>query len=208
MHQVPVEWPREQIWSSFGALCSLSVSFLRPSSFSFATVQKRRPYISNRRTMPLFMVLFHPCLFSRYRNAYETSRTFDLYASKVYGRWLLGTAGTWFLFDIVFYAQNLFSASILKVVGIQNPTLEHIATQNVLVACVALPGYYVAVLFINRLGRRKMQLQGFFFMSMIFIILSGVWTDLQNNSTVGNFNIFVNINYTCICHFSTFISYS
>ncbi|KAG7380679.1 hypothetical protein PHYPSEUDO_006944 [Phytophthora pseudosyringae] len=33
---------------------------------------------------------------------------------------LLGTAGTWFLFDIIYYAQNLFSASILSVISVSN----------------------------------------------------------------------------------------
>ncbi|RHZ00236.1 hypothetical protein DYB31_007112 [Aphanomyces astaci] len=102
---------------------------------------------------------------------------------QVYGRWILGTAGTWFLFDIVFYAQNLFSASILSVVGISEPTLTNVTTQNVVVACVALPGYYVAVYFINRLGRRKMQLQGFTCMMLLFMILSSVWSDLQHDTT-------------------------
>ncbi|KDO16440.1 hypothetical protein SPRG_18034 [Saprolegnia parasitica CBS 223.65] len=106
-----------------------------------------------------------------------------LFVLRVYGRWLLGTAGTWFLFDIVFYAQNLFSASILTVVGIHDASLTQVTTQNVLVALVALPGYYVAVYFINRLGRRMMQLQGFCFMTLLFLILSGVWSSLQNNST-------------------------
>ncbi|KAH9100545.1 hypothetical protein Ae201684P_006742 [Aphanomyces euteiches] len=95
-----------------------------------------------------------------------------MFVVKVYGRWLLGTAGTWFLFDIVFYAQNLFSATILSVVGITEPTLMHVTTQNILVACVALPGYYVAVYFINRVGRRMMQVQGFVWMTLLFLILS------------------------------------
>ena len=37
---------------------------------------------------------------------------------KHYGLRLLGTAGTWFLFDIVFYAQNLFAGTVLKAVGV------------------------------------------------------------------------------------------
>ncbi|KAG9399967.1 hypothetical protein AC1031_011433 [Aphanomyces cochlioides] len=106
-----------------------------------------------------------------------------MFVVKVYGRWLLGTAGTWFLFDIVFYAQNLFSATILSVVGITEPTLMHVTTQNILVACVALPGYYVAVYFINRVGRRMMQVQGFVWMTLLFLILSGVWNDIKQDTT-------------------------
>uniref|UniRef100_K3W5W2 Major facilitator superfamily (MFS) profile domain-containing protein n=1 Tax=Globisporangium ultimum (strain ATCC 200006 / CBS 805.95 / DAOM BR144) TaxID=431595 RepID=K3W5W2_GLOUD len=49
---------------------------------------------------------------------------------KHYGKGLLGTAGTWFLFDIVFYAQNMFSASILSVIGVTDASLQVVSTQN------------------------------------------------------------------------------
>ncbi|TYZ68463.1 hypothetical protein PybrP1_005757, partial [[Pythium] brassicae (nom. inval.)] len=99
-----------------------------------------------------------------------------------YGWGLLGTAGTWFLFDIVFYAQNLFSASILSVVGVKNASLQQVTTQNAFVALMALPGYYVAVFFINTLGRKKIQLQGFVFMTIIFLILATQWDSLKKHS--------------------------
>lgn len=103
---------------------------------------------------------------------------------KHYGKSLLGTGGTWFLFDIVFYAQNLFSASILSVVGVNNPSLQVVTTQNVLVALMALPGYYVAVCFINKLGRKTIQLQGFAFMTLMFLCLAIFWKEVKGNIVV------------------------
>ncbi|CAK4102583.1 unnamed protein product [Aphanomyces euteiches] len=101
---------------------------------------------------------------------------------KHYGRSLLGTAGTWFLFDIVFYAQNLFSASILAVLGAdKRASLQTIAWQNVAVSVLALPGYYVAVYMINRIGRRHMQVQGLTLMMLIFLVLGLYWTSLQQS---------------------------
>ncbi|OQS04461.1 inorganic phosphate transporter [Thraustotheca clavata] len=155
----------EVIWRTLfgiGVIPSAFVFLFRYRAEETATFEQSKTVISagNNAKIPLTFVL------------------------KVYGRWLLGTAGAWFLFDIVFYAQNLFSASILKVVGIHNASLSEVTTQNVLVALVALPGYYVAVYFINRLGRRKMQLQGFFFMTLLFLILSGTWESLQSNVTM------------------------
>ncbi|RLN57948.1 hypothetical protein BBJ28_00002603 [Nothophytophthora sp. Chile5] len=97
-----------------------------------------------------------------------------------YGVSLLGTAGTWFLFDIIYYAQNLFSASILSVLGVKSSTLQQVTTMNAFVALLALPGYYVAIYFINRLGRKKMALQGFFFMGVLCLMLAIFWDDLQN----------------------------
>ena len=39
------------------------------------------------------------------------------------------------------------------------------------VQAIGLPGYYVAVCFMDRMGRRIMQAQGFFFMFVAFLIL-------------------------------------
>ncbi|KAG6587227.1 putative inorganic phosphate transporter [Phytophthora cinnamomi] len=97
---------------------------------------------------------------------------------------LLGTAGTWFLFDIIYYAQNLFSASILSVIGVKNSSLQQVTTMNAFVALLALPGYYVAIYFINRLGRKKMALQGFFFMGVLCLILAIFWDDLQDQTVL------------------------
>uniref|UniRef100_K3W5V5 Major facilitator superfamily (MFS) profile domain-containing protein n=1 Tax=Globisporangium ultimum (strain ATCC 200006 / CBS 805.95 / DAOM BR144) TaxID=431595 RepID=K3W5V5_GLOUD len=102
-----------------------------------------------------------------------------MFILKNYGMGLIGTAGSWFLFDIVFYAQNLFSASILSVVGVKNASLQQVTTQNAFVALMALPGYYVAVYFINRLGRKVIQLQGFVVMTVLFLMLAIFWGNLR-----------------------------
>ncbi|ETW03258.1 hypothetical protein H310_05654 [Aphanomyces invadans] len=93
----------------------------------------------------LFLVYFR--ITAEETEGYKNMLAGDVHVAKVrwsfilrhYGKSLLGTAGTWFLFDIVFYAQNLFSASILSVVGAKSD-LKTIALQNLLIALVALPG--------------------------------------------------------------------
>ncbi len=58
---------------------------------------------------------------------------------------LLGTAGCWFLLDVVFYANSLFSSTVLTVFGVGNtaPTvpeqLADVALWNVYLALMALP---------------------------------------------------------------------
>jgi PHS family inorganic phosphate transporter-like MFS transporter len=103
---------------------------------------------------------------------------------KNYWKSLIGTAGTWFLFDIVYYSQNLFSASILTVVGLSSPSLQQVTTEVAFVALLALPGYYVAIYFINKMGRRVMMLQGFTFMTILFLVL-GIWWDKIKEHSVG-----------------------
>lgn len=98
-----------------------------------------------------------------------------------YGKALLGTAGTWFLFDIAFYAQNMFSSTTLAVIGVTDASLQVVSTQNAFVALMALPGYYVAVFFINSVGRQTIQMQGFAFMTVLFLCLATLWDDLDAN---------------------------
>lgn len=86
-------------------------------------------------------------------------------------RWdLLATAGNWFIFDVVFYSNSLFSSQLTKQY-ITKPAdstdqsavqqyLIDVASSTLYLALCALPGYYGAVLVIDRWGRRKLQLFG------------------------------------------------
>lgn len=48
-------------------------------------------------------------------------------------------AGNWFLLDITFYANGLFSTHIIKLIGVTE--LKHVLTWNIYLALAALPGY-------------------------------------------------------------------
>lgn len=52
----------------------------------------------------------------------------------------LGTAGNWFLLDVTFYANGLFSATILEVAGV-GTSLSKVLEFNIILALIALPGY-------------------------------------------------------------------
>ncbi|KDO26881.1 hypothetical protein SPRG_20422 [Saprolegnia parasitica CBS 223.65] len=121
----------------------------------------------------LFLVYYR--ITAEETHVYKTMLADEVHMKKIrwsfifrhYWKSLLGTAGTWFLFDIVFYAQNLFTASILTVVGAES-TLRTTALQNVLISLVALPGYYVACFFINKMGRKRIMLQGCAVMTVMY----------------------------------------
>jgi MFS transporter, PHS family, inorganic phosphate transporter len=55
-------------------------------------------------------------------------------------RRLFGTAGNWFLLDITFYANGLFSTRVLELAGVGNE-LRDVLTWNIYLALAALPGY-------------------------------------------------------------------
>ena len=63
---------------------------------------------------------------------------------RLYWRRLLGTAGCWFLLDVVFYPNVLFSATLLNLFGFAS-SLQRTALFNVMLTVMALPGYWTAI---------------------------------------------------------------
>ncbi|CAM9365980.1 unnamed protein product [Ectocarpus fasciculatus] len=84
---------------------------------------------------------------------------------------LVGTAGSWFLFDVTFYGNQLYEEDVLEAVFGSAESLRDEASQDSLVALVALPGYFVAVALISRMGPRRVQVQGFLAMALLFAVI-------------------------------------
>lgn len=131
----------------------------------------------------------------------EATPTTLLQALKMRKYWgkLLGTAGGWFLFDITFYGNSLFQSTVLKqvfhaskgapTVGQPAPVLmgglsTNLCPQMAIIAAIGLPGYYISVYFMDKLGRRNIQLQGFFFMAVVFAAL-GIFEKPLESAPVG-----------------------
>lgn len=127
------------------------------------------------------------------RQAAPTTLLQALQMRKYWGK-LVGTAGGWFLFDVTFYGNALFQSTVLEQVfdahkanasAVEEPPFrgglsENLCAQMALVALIGLPGYYMSVCLMDKLGRRFIQLQGFFFMAVVFGVLGAlcvVWCD-------------------------------
>lgn len=114
----------------------------------------------------------------------EEKNSFGLFSKKFlhrHGLHLLGTTSTWFLLDIAFYSQNLFQKDIFSAVGWIPPAatmnaieeVYRIARAQTLIAlCSTVPGYWFTVAFIDRVGRFKIQLMGFLFMTIFMFGLA------------------------------------
>jgi PHS family inorganic phosphate transporter-like MFS transporter len=96
-------------------------------------------------------------------------------------RRLVGTAGTWFLLDITFYANGLFSAQVLELSGAsgkpgESQTVDDllaVSRLNIILALAAVPGYWTAVYLIEtRLGRKWLQVWGFVLMSGLYVVMA------------------------------------
>ncbi len=95
---------------------------------------------------------------------------------------LAGTALSWLIFDITFYANGLSSSLVLEAAGLgSQEDLATVARGAVVVAAIALPGYFCGVLTIDRIGRRLLQIVGFVLVGVVFFIMGGALVPLEKN---------------------------
>ncbi|OQR86457.1 inorganic phosphate transporter [Achlya hypogyna] len=93
-------------------------------------------------------------------------------ALKTYERQFIGTAVGWFLFDITFYGNILFTPVILQgFYGEGASTMSETLQFSVLTSAIALPGYYLSLYMIGRMDFKHIQMQGFAVMAVVFLIM-------------------------------------
>ncbi|CAL1396365.1 unnamed protein product [Linum trigynum] len=114
----------------------------------------------------------------------DSANKFGLFSRQFlarHGLHLLGTTSTWFLLDIAFYSQNLFQKDIFTAINWIPPAatmnaiheVYRIARAQTLIALLStVPGYWFTVAFIDRMGRFKIQMMGFFFMTVFMFALA------------------------------------
>ena len=97
---------------------------------------------------------------------------------------LIGTAGSWFLLDIAFYGNSVSSPLILKLLQPTGTLLDHTLISLAIFAVAAFPGYWVAVFLMDRIGRKRIQWQGFTVMAAAFAL---IWLLPDGATAVGVF---------------------
>ncbi|KAH7314552.1 hypothetical protein KP509_21G008700 [Ceratopteris richardii] len=106
-----------------------------------------------------------------------------------HGLHLLGTASTWFLAGLPWYTLNLFEKDALTAVkwlpdantmSAIEEVYEVSKAQALIALCSIVPGYWCTIALIDRIGRKPIQLQGFFMMG-VFLLALGIpynhWRD-------------------------------
>jgi MFS family permease len=97
---------------------------------------------------------------------------------------LIGTAGSWFLLDIAFYGNSVSSPLILKLLQPKGSLLDHTLISLAIFAVAAFPGYWLAVFLMDRIGRKRIQWQGFTVMAAAFAL---IWLLPDGATAVGLF---------------------
>lgn len=107
----------------------------------------------------------------------DTSRMGELIlAFRFYKYHMLGTALCWFLLDVDFYANGLFNhdvtATILTTSTSGPPSALTDAINAAILSAIAIPGYWLSVMYIEQIGRKNLQMLGFGMMAILFFICS------------------------------------
>jgi PHS family inorganic phosphate transporter-like MFS transporter len=115
---------------------------------------------------------------------------------------LVGTASTWFLIDVTFYGQSLMNTSFINnavsnTLGLNSiDKLRASLLSTVYIMLIALPGYWVAIALINKMGRYWMTQSGFLMSAVCFAVLSGAYnTDLRLSAGGAGFVIVYGLTY-------------
>jgi len=107
---------------------------------------------------------------------------------------LIGTCMSWFLVDIAFYGINLNQNVVLTQIGFAGKEgspwerLFKVATGNLIVTALGfVPGYWVTILTIEKLGRKWIQIQGFLLEALFLGILAGGYHTLSQPAFIACF---------------------
>jgi PHS family inorganic phosphate transporter-like MFS transporter len=139
-----------------GALPALSAVWLRrklpePPSYQ-ARIRELRPASARRR----------PRLGADLKGCLCTRRCLKL---------LAGTAGCWFLLDYAYYGNTISTPQIVSLIAPGASATATIAIQLAIFVVAALPGYALAVIMMDRIGHRRLQLAGFAMMGACFAVI-------------------------------------
>jgi MFS transporter, PHS family, inorganic phosphate transporter len=85
--------------------------------------------------------------------------------------WLIGTAGAWLLLDFCYYGNTISTPEILRLVNPHASDLYNVLIQLAIFAVFAVPGYVVAILLLDKTGRKSIQMLGFGMMGLMFLLI-------------------------------------
>ena len=164
---------------AFGAIPAIAVIYLRrklPETPRYSLLVKNNTYEANKAKEVLGV-----------KNAEKVKAStkvsnFSIFI-RSYWKTLAITMSTWFILDIAYYGTGIYSSPIVSTI-LPATTLP----MKVLIAgmpfMVGFFGYFTAVALLDKIGRKTIQIQGFFMMAILYIIVSSVMI-IKGNKVVG-----------------------
>jgi PHS family inorganic phosphate transporter-like MFS transporter len=112
----------------------------------------------------------------------------EYFSDRKHALTLFSTAANWFLLDIAFYGINLNQSIVLSSIGYNrtdttwNYLHDNTVGNLIITAAGFLPGYYLSIISIEYIGRKPIQLLGFFGTTLMLWIVAGTFQTLQHKS--------------------------
>lgn len=173
-NDISVTW---RLLLGFGAIPAASVFYLRRS------LKETPAYLLAKQAETPYEVSRAVCELTGYTDeVYKTSPAKQKLTDKKWFKYLIGTAGAWFLLDVAFYGNGISSVLIMNSINPHGDLLNHTLLSTMLFLFFAVPGYALAAKYVDRIGRKRLQYIGFAMMSLSYAIIAlipGVITNLS-----------------------------
>jgi MFS family permease len=85
---------------------------------------------------------------------------------------LIGASAAWFLMDFAYYGNTVSSPRVLAAIQPDQALIWHVIMQLVVFVVAAVPGYFIAAWYMDRLGRKAIQNIGFLMMAISFGVMA------------------------------------
>lgn len=105
---------------------------------------------------------------------------------------LIGTAGTWFIFDYAYYGNSISTPVILRQLAPHASLMATLALTLAIFVVAAVPGYLLAVFTMDRIGHRRLQIIGFSVMAGCFAAIAVI---PQISAAVAPFMVVYGVSY-------------
>jgi MFS family permease len=97
---------------------------------------------------------------------------------KRYWRPMIGTAGTWFMYDFVVYPFGLFSTTIISQLNPDGNLFQDVAWSTV-TGLFSIPAVILGAFLMDKIGRKNAMMLGFFSQATMGFILGGALRQIQ-----------------------------
>lgn len=158
----------DMVWRilvGLGAIPAASVFYLRRKiqETPHYLLNKQSPYEVSRVISDLTGLLEET-----QPTAYKPQRLF----SKKWLKLIIGTAGSWFLLDVAFYGNGVSSTLIIQKLQPATTLLSHTILSALMFLIFAVPGYFLAAKYVDKIGRKFLQTLGFAVMGICFAVIA------------------------------------
>jgi MFS family permease len=101
-----------------------------------------------------------------------TAQTRSALANRKVWITLLGTAGTWFFFNVAIYGSYVSQPLLIKSIAPQGSTVSNIGVNAILVVVFGLTGAIAGLLVLDRIPRRVLQMIGFALCALSMLLIT------------------------------------